>query len=58
MYDQKKQKVLLIEKYFNNNLIEKILNEENETEVIEKIQIKLCEMLKDISSNVMKKSMA
>jgi len=58
LYDQKKQKVLLIEKYFNNNLIEKILNEENETKVIQEIQIKLREMLNDISANVMKKGMA
>lgn len=49
--------VLLIESFFNNNLMHKITNEQNNSEIIERIQIELYEMLKDISSNVMKKSM-
>ncbi len=55
IYEQGRQRVLFIEKFYNNNLINKISNGENETERIEMIQKELCEMLIDISANVMKR---
>ena len=58
LYDQKTQKVLLLEKYFNNNLVDRISNDNNETDIISQIQLELCELLKDISTNVIKKSLA
>jgi hypothetical protein len=56
IYDQKKQRVLLIEKYFNDNLVDRIINDDNYTEITAQIQMELYEMLKDISANVMKKT--
>jgi len=58
LYDQKTQKILLIEKYSNNNLVVSISNDKNQTDIVNRIQSELCELLKDISANVMKKPFA